>query len=88
MSLGSRAVKCAFLLAALIAFRAVEAFPAEAGSAEGTRKAAKAPGDRSIRLSLKISKAKQRAREHAFYQSVARQRKVRPVNVRNPPSGR
>lgn len=77
-----------FLLAVLLAFCAAESRPVGAGSVEGGRNTAGPPSERSIRLSMKISRAKQRAREHAFYKSVARQRKIRPVIDRGPPSGR
>jgi len=45
-------------------------------------------GEKSIRLSLKISGAKKRKRQVSFYKSVARQAKIRPSGGRSLSSGR
>ena len=45
-------------------------------------------GAKSIRLSLKISGAKQRKRQVSFYKSLARQAKLRPTCDRGRSSGR
>ena len=45
-------------------------------------------GAKSVRLSLKISCAKQRKHLVSFYKSVARQAKLRPTCDRSPSSGR
>jgi len=45
-------------------------------------------GAKSVRLSLKISGAKQRKRQVSFYKSLARQAKLRPTCDRGRSSGR
>jgi hypothetical protein len=60
----------------------------EAGSPRGVGPALESGGEKSIRLSLKISGAKKRERQVSFYKSVARQAKIRPTFGRSPSSGR
>jgi hypothetical protein len=60
----------------------------EAGSPRGGRPALESGGEKSIRLSLKISGAKKRKRQISFYKSVARQAKIRSTGDRRLSSGR
>jgi hypothetical protein len=61
---------------------------AEAGSRERGGTALGSGGEKSIRLSLKISGAKKRKRQVSFYKSVARQARIRSTVSRTPSSGR
>ncbi|MCP2499992.1 MAG: hypothetical protein NCA08_00230 [Deltaproteobacteria bacterium] len=61
---------------------------AEAGSPGRGGPALGSGGEKSIRLSLKISGAKKRKRQVSFYKSVARQARTRPTVSRSPSSGR
>ena len=57
---------------------------AEAGSPGRGGPALGSGGEKSIRLSLKISGAKKRKRHVSFYKSVARQVRIRPTGARSP----
>ena len=61
---------------------------AEAGPSGRGGPALGSGGEKSIRLSLKISGAKKRKRQVSFYKSVARQAKLKPTFGRSPSSGR
>ena len=60
----------------------------EAGSLPGGNPALDPGGGKPVRLSLKISGAKKRNRQVAFYKSVARQAKIRTSVGRTPSSVR
>jgi hypothetical protein len=60
----------------------------QAGSQRKGGPALETDGGKSIRLSLKISRAKKKKRQVSFYKSVARQGKTGPSGLRSLSSGR
>ncbi len=88
MERGVRTRTWAALAAVLLLLCTADPESGEAGSLRGGGPALDSGGEKSVRLSLKISGAKKRKRQVSFYKSVARQAKIRPTDGRPPSSGR
>jgi hypothetical protein len=88
MECGFRTRTWAALTAVLLLLCTADSGPVEAGSLGSGDPALDSARGKPIRLSLKISGAKKRKRQVAFYKSVARQAKLRSTGDGNRSTGR
>ena len=88
MERGHRTRGWAALTAVFLLLFAADPELLEAGSPRAGEPALESGSAKSVRLSLKISRAKKRKRRVAFYMSVSRLAKIRASDGRSPSSER